>query len=349
MFEIDGSIGGETVVVNGDIKYGDSKNAVTLSNQLYNNSSFDVISSKENSFHVLEKHYDDNVDNKIHEIKETSIGTLAATNMGIYNFTKNSGIMKGTADIGFQCIFEASDGTIYAGSSSDNGIYYWNKDKEIFELTNIRKNSFSTFVEDDMGYIFAISNNGGNAENEPEFDLNASKFKTLNTIYRGKSPFTFYAFEDMLSKGIYDKNNKPVLNIDTFNSDCYKWDDYNQAKKFITKSEENRKAFFNYAENRWYIFNPATNSLFVSVDENFYKFKLHELHEKNPNIFDVGYTDDKLYISVETENGQTYVIDYLNGRERLIKLNDIETRNNRNITKKNIMFNTYEDLNIRKE
>lgn len=348
MFEIDGSIGGETVVVNGDIKYGDSKNDVTLSNKLYNNSSFDSISSKENNLHVLEKHYDDTIDNTINEIKDTSIGVLAATNMGIYNFTKNKGIVNGTAEIGFQCIFQASDGTIYAGTNNDNGIYYYNREKEIFELTNIRKNSFSTFVEDDLGYIFAISNNGG-VDNEPEYDIDSASFKTLNTIYRGKSPFTFYAFEDMLTKGIYDKNNKPVINVDSFNSNCYHWSEYSHAKNFIMTSRKNRKAFFNYNENKWYVFNPASNTLFISEDEYFYKFNRHPLHETYDNVYDVAYVDDTLYISVGTNKGETYVINYLNGVEKRIKITDTEIRNNRTMTKQNIMFGSYEDLNIKKE
>lgn len=349
MFEVDGAIGGDTHVVSGDIIYGESKNDITLSNKLYNNSSFDSTSSKENNLTVLHKYTDSSIDNHINEIKQTSIGVLAATNMGIYNFTKNAGIMNGTSDLKFNCIFEASDGTIYAGTNNNNGIYYWNKDKSIWEISNIRKGSISTFVEDEMGYIFAVSNNGGNSNNEPDFDPETLSYKTTNTIYRGKTPTTFYAFEDMLSKGIYDKNNKPITNVETFNKDCYHWDDRTVAGWFIKTSVKNRKAFFNYAEDRWYIYNPETSKLFVSVDKYFYKFKLHEIHEKYAYVLDIEYNDDILYISVMDSNNKSYVLTYHNGEEHKIKINDIVVKNNREIVKHNIMLASFEDLNLNKE
>ena len=345
MFEVDASIGGETVVVNGDIIYGESKNDKTLSNKLYNNSSFDTISAKENNLHVLEKHYDDTIDNTINDIKETSIGVLAATNMGIYNFTKNAGIVNGTSNVSFRCIFEASNNIIYAGSNG-SGIYYWNKYKEVFEKTNIISGAFSAFVEDLMGYVFAIRNDGGQ-NNLPEYDMNTFTYKTPTAIYRGKSPTTFYDFEDMISKNVYDKENNLVY-IETFNQNCYHWSDIITAQNFLKSSVKNRKAFFNYAEDRWYLFNPGSNKLFVSVDNNFYKFKLHEIHEEYESIIDVNYTNDILYIAVGN-NGKTYTITYENGTKHFIKFNEIEVKNNREIVKKNIMLATYEDLNLKKE
>lgn len=348
MFEVDGAIGGDTHVISGDIIYGESKDDTTLSNKLYNNSSFDAASSKENNLSVLHSYIDSSIDNTINEIKQTKLGVLAATNMGIYNFTKNSGIMNGSNNIKFNCIFEASDGTIYAGTGNNNGIYYWNVDKELWEISNIRKGSISTFVEDSMGYVFAVSNSGGNSNNEPDFDPETLSYKTINTIYRGKTPLTFYAFEDMLSKGVYDKDNNPVI-IDSFNKDCYHWNDVNIAKWFIKSSDKNRKAFFNYSEDRWYIYNPETMKLFISVDNYFYKFKLHELHSKYTYVLDVLYSDDTLYISVMDSDNKSYVIEYKNGIERRIKINDTIIKNNREIIKNNIMLATFEDLNFGKE
>ena len=349
MFEVDGAIGGKTNVISGDIIYGESKNDITLSNKLYNNSSFDDIYTNENSFSVLNKYNDSSIDNTINEIKQTSIGTLAATNMGIYNFTNNAGIMSGSNDISFNCIFEASNGRIYAGSKNNNGIYYWNEDKNVWELTNIRRGSISTFVEDTMGYVFAVANDGGNSDNEPEFDPSVSMYKVVNTIYRGKTPTTFYAFEDMLNKGIYDKDNKPVLNVESFNRDCYYWSDKLIGSWFIKSSVKNKKAFFNYNEDRWYVYNPETMKLFVSVDNYFYKFKLSDIHTKYSFISDVVYYDDKMYLSVTDNNEKTYVIEYKNGEERRIKLNDEIIKNNRKIIKRNIMLATFEDLNFGKE
>ena len=316
---------------------------------MYNNSSFDDISANENSFSVLNKYTDSEIDNTINEIKQTTIGTLAATNMGIYNFTNNAGIMSGSNDISFNCIFESSNGTIYAGSKNNNGIYYWNTDKNVWELTNIRRGSISTFVEDTMGYVFAVANNGGNSNNEPEFDPSVSMYKVVNTIYRGKTPTTFYAFEDMLNKGIYDKDNKPVLNVESFNRDCYYWSDKLIGSWFIKSSVKNKKAFFNYNEDRWYVYNPETMKLFVSVDNYFYKFKLSDIHTKYSFISDVVYHDDKMYLSVTDNNEKTYVIEYKNGEERRIKLNDEIIKNNRKIIKRNIMLATFEDLNFGKE
>jgi hypothetical protein len=349
MFEVDGAIGGKTNVINGDIVYGESKNDTSLLNKLYNNSSFDDISSNENSFSVLNKYTDSSIDNTINEIKQTSIGTLAATNMGIYNFTNNVGIMIGTIGISFNCIFEASDGTIYAGTKNNNGIYYWNKDKQLWELTNIRRGSISTFVEDTMGYIFAVANNGGSSNNEPEFDPSVSMYKVVNSIYRGKTPTTFYAFEDMLNKGIYDKNNNPVSNVGSFNRDCYYWPDKTTGSWFIKSSIKNKKAFFNYNEDRWYVYNPETKKLFVSVDNYFYKFKLSDIHTKYSLVIDIVYNDDKMYISVMDNDNKSYVIEYKNGEERRIKLNDEIIKNNRKIIKHNIMLATFEDLNFVKE
>ena len=40
MFEVDGAIGGRTNVINSDFVYGESENDITLTNRLYNNSSF---------------------------------------------------------------------------------------------------------------------------------------------------------------------------------------------------------------------------------------------------------------------------------------------------------------------
>lgn len=349
MFEVDGAIGGKTNVINGDIVYGESKNDTSLLNKLYNNSSFDDISSNENSFSVLNKYTDSSIDNTINEIKQTSIGTLAATNMGIYNFTNNAGIMIGTIGISFNCIFEASDGTIYAGTKNNNGIYYWNRDKQLWELTNIRRGSISTFVEDTMGYIFAVANNGGSSNNEPEFDPSVSMYKVVNSIYRGKTPTTFYAFEDMLNKGIYDKNNNPVSNVGSFNRDCYYWPDKTTGSWFIKSSIKNKKAFFNYNEDRWYVYNPETKKLFVSVDNYFYKFKLSGIHTKYSLVIDIVYNDDKMYISVMDNDNKSYVIEYKNGEERRIKLNDEIIKNNRKIIKRNIMLATFEDLNFVKE
>lgn len=345
MFEVDGAIGGETSVVSGDTIYGESKNDNTLSNKLYNNGSFDAISSKENTFHVLEKHIDGNIDNTINEIIESSIGTLAATNMGIYNFTKNAGIMNGSNGMGFLSIFESSSGIIYAGTANNEGIYYWNTDKNIWERTNIFKGSISKFVEDNMGYIFALSNNGGNSSNEPEFDSSELSYKTTRSVYRGKTPTTFYAFEDMLSKGVYDKNNNIVTNVESFNKKCYQWDNVNDAKWFIQTSSKNRKVFFNYAEDRWYVYNPASKKLFASIDKYFYKFKLHELHEKYDTVLDVLYTDDTLYISIANDDS-SFVIEYKNGVERKIKSTDTIVKNNREIVKHNISLATYEDVAV---
>jgi hypothetical protein len=349
MFEVDGAIGGNTAVISGDIVYGESKDDITLSNKLYNNSSFDDISANENSFSVLHKYTDSSIDNTINEIKQTTIGTLAATNMGIYNFTKNAGIMAGSNDISFNCIFEASDGTIYAGTKNDNGIYYWNDENKIWELTNIRRGSISTFVEDTMGYIFAIANDGGNSNNEPEFDPSSLSYKTVNSIYRGKTPTSFYAFEDMLNKGIYDKDGNPVTNVDSFNRDCYYWTDKLIGSWFIKSSAKNKKAFFNYNEDRWYVYNPESMKLFVSVDNYFYKFKLSNIHTKYSFVSDVVYNDDKMYVSVIDSNNKSYVIEYKNGEERRIKLNDEVIKNNRKIIKHNKMLATFEDLNFGKE
>ena len=349
MFEVDGAIGGNTSVISGDIVYGESKNDITLSNKLYNNSSFDDISTNENSFSVLHKYTDSSIDNTINEIKQTSIGTLAATNMGIYNFTKNAGIMAGSNDISFNCIFESSDNIIYAGTKNDNGIYYWNSENQFWELTNIRRGSISTFVEDTMGYVFAIANDGGNSSNEPEFDPSSLAYKTVNSIYRGKTPTSFYAFEDMLNKGIYDKDGNPVTNVDSFNRDCYYWTDKLIGSWFIKSSAKNKKAFFNYNEDRWYVYNPESMKLFVSVDNYFYKFKLSNIHTKYSFVSDVVYNDDKMYVSVVDNNNKSYVIEYKNGEERRIKLNDEVIKNNRKIIKHNTMLATFEDLNFGKE
>ena len=349
MFEVDGSIGGKTSVISGDIVYGESKNDITLTNRLYNNSSFDDISANENSFSVLNKFIDSEIDNTINEIKQTSIGTLAATNIGIYNFTNNAGIMAGTNNISFNCIFESSNGIIYAGTKNNNGIYYWNIDKNIWELTNIRRGSISTFVEDTMGYIFAVANDGGDSNNEPEFDPSVSMYKVVNTIYRGKTPTTFYAFEDMLNKGIYDKDNNPVTNVESFNRDCYYWSDKLIGSWFIKSSIKNKKAFFNYNEDRWYVYNPESKKLFVSVDNYFYKFKLSDIHTKYSLVTDIVYNDDKMYLSVIDNNDKSYIIEYKNGEERRIKLNDEIIKNNRKIIKRNIMLATFEDLNFGKE
>jgi len=349
MFEVDGAIGGNTSVISGDIVYGESKNDITLSNKLYNNSSFDDISTNENSFSVLHKYTDSSIDNTINEIKQTSIGTLAATNMGIYNFTKNAGIMAGSNDISFNCIFESSDDIIYAGTKNDNGIYYWNSENQLWELTNIRRGSISTFVEDTMGYVFAIANDGGNSNNEPEFDPSSLAYKTVNSIYRGKTPTSFYAFEDMLNKGIYDKDGNPVTNVESFNRDCYYWTDKLIGSWFIKSSTKNKKAFFNYNEDRWYVYNPESMKLFVSVDNYFYKFKLSNIHTKYSFVSDVVYNDDKIYVSVVDSNNKSYVIEYKNGEERRIKLNDEVIKNNRKIIKHNTMLATFEDLNFGKE
>lgn len=349
MFEVDGSIGGKTSIVNNDSVYGESKNDISLFNKLYNNNSFDGISANEKSFSVLNKYTDSKIDNTINEIKQTSIGTLAATNMGIYNFTNNAGIMLGTYDISFNCIFEASNGIIYAGTKNNNGIYYYNKGKKLWELTNIRRGSISTFVEDTMGYIFAVANNGGNSNNEPEFDPAISMYKVVNSIYRGKTPITFYAFEDMLNKGIYDKNGKPVTNIDSFNKYCYYWSDKSIGSWFIKSSVKNKKAFFNYNEDRWYVYNPESMKLFVSVDKYFYKFKLSDIHTKYTFVSDIVYNDDKMYLSVVDNNDKSYVIEYKNGEERRIKINDEIIKNNRKIIKRNIILSTIEDLNFGKE
>lgn len=349
MFEVDGAVGGRTSVINGDFVYGESKNDTSLLNKLYNNSSFDDVSANENSLSVLNKYTDLSIDNTINEIRQTSIGSLAATNMGIYNFTNNSGIMTGTIGISFNCVFEASNGTIYAGTKNNNGIYYWNNDKQLWELTNIRRGSISTFVEDTMGYIFAVANDGGNSNNEPDFDPSVSMYKVVNAIYRGKTPTTFYAFEDMLNKGIYDKNNNPVSNVESFNKDCYYWSDKTTGSWFIKSSIKNKKAFFNYNEDRWYVYNPETKKLFVSVDNHFYKFKLSDIHTKYSFISDIVYNDDKMYISVIDADNKSYVIEYKYGEERRIKLNDETIKNNRKIIKRNIMLATFEDLNFVKE
>ena len=349
MFEVDGSVGGKTSVINGDFVYGESKNDTSLLNKLYNNSSFDDVSANENSLSVLNKYTDLSIDNTINEIKQTSIGSLAATNMGIYNFTNNVGIMTGTIGTSFNCVFEASNGTIYAGTKNNNGIYYWNNDKQLWELTNIRRGSISTFVEDTMGYIFAVANDGGNSNNEPDFDPSISMYKVVNVIYRGKTPTTFYAFEDMLNKGIYDKNNNPVSNVESFNRDCYYWSDKTTGSWFIKSSIKNKKAFFNYNEDRWYVYNPETKKLFVSVDNYFYKFKLSDIHTKYSFVSDIVYNDDKMYISVIDTDNKSYVIEYKHGEERRIKLNDEVIKNNRKIIKRNIMLATFEDLNFVKE
>lgn len=349
MFEVDGAVGGKTSVINGDFVYGESKNDTSLLNKLYNNSSFDDVSANENSLSVLNKYTDSSIDNTINEIKQTSIGSLAATNMGIYNFKNNAGIMTGTIGISFNCVFEASNGTIYAGTKNNNGIYYWNNDKQLWELTNIRRGSISTFVEDTIGYIFAVANDGGNSNNEPDFDPSVSMYKVVNTIYRGKTPTTFYAFEDMLNKGIYDKNNNPVSNVESFNRDCYYWSDKITGSWFIKSSIKNKKAFFNYNEDRWYVYNPETKKLFVSVDNYFYKFKLSDIHTKYSFVSDIVYNDDKMYISVIGADNKSYVIEYKHGEERKIKLNDETIKNNRKIIKHNIMLATFEDLNFVKE
>ena len=349
MFEVDGAVGGRTSVINGDFVYGESKNDTSLLNKLYNNSSFDDVSANENSLSVLNKYTDLSLDNTINEIKQTSIGSLAATNMGIYNFTNNVGIMTGTIGISFNCVFEASNGTIYAGTKNNNGIYYWNNDKQLWELTNIRRGSISTFVEDTMGYIFAVANDGGNSNNEPDFDPSVSMYKVVNAIYRGKTPTTFYAFEDMLNKGIYDKNNNPVSNVESFNKDCYYWSDKTTGSWFIKSSIKNKKAFFNYNEDRWYVYNPETKKLFVSVDNYFYKFKLSDIHTKYSFVSDIVYNDDKMYISVIDADNKSYVIEYKHGEERRIKLNDETIKNNRKTIKRNIMLATFEDLNFVKE
>ena len=349
MFEVDGAVGGKTSVINGDFVYGESKNDTSLLNKLYNNSSFDDVSANENSLSVLNKYTDLSIDNTINEIKQTSIGSLAATNMGIYNFTNNVGMMTGTIGISFNCVFEASNGTIYAGTKNNNGIYYWNNDKQLWELTNIRRGSISTFVEDTMGYIFAVANDGGNSNNEPDFDPSVSMYKVVNAIYRGKTPTTFYAFEDMLNKGIYDKNNNPVSNVESFNKDCYYWSDKTTGSWFIKSSIKNKKAFFNYNEDRWYVYNPETKKIFVSVDNYFYKFKLSDIHTKYSFVSDIVYNDDKMYISVIDADNKSYVIEYKHGEERRIKLNDESIKNNRKTIKRNIMLATFEDLNFVKE
>ena len=349
MFEVDGAVGGRTSVINGDFVYGESKNDTSLLNKLYNNSSFDDVSANENSLSVLNKYTDLTIDNTINEIKQTSIGSLAATNMGIYNFKNNAGIMTGTIGISFNCVFEASNGTIYAGTKNNNGIYYWNNDKQLWELTNIRRGSISTFAEDTMGYIFAVANDGGNSNNEPDFDPSVSMYKVVNAIYRGKTPTTFYAFEDMLNKGIYDKNNNPVSNVESFNRDCYYWSDKTTGSWFIKSSIKNKKAFFNYNEDRWYVYNPETKKLFVSVDNYFYKFKLSDIHTKYSFVSNIVYNDDKMYISVIDADNKSYVIEYKHGEERRIKLNDETIKNNRKIIKRNMILATFEDLNFVKE
>ena len=114
-------------------------------------------------------------------------------------------------------------------------------------------------------------------------------------------------------------------------------------------TNKNKKAFFNYNDDRWYVYNPETMKLFVSVDNYFYKFKLSDIHTKYSFVSDVVYHDDKMYLSVTDNNEKTYVIEYKNGEERRIKLNDEIIKNNRKIIKRNIMLATFEDLNFGKE
>ena len=56
-----------------------------------------------------------------------------------------------------------------------------------------------------------------------------------------------------------------------------------------------------------------------------------------------------MYLSVVNDNNKSYVIEYKNGEERRIKLNDEIIKNNRKIIKRNIMLATFEDLNFGKE
>ena len=78
---------------------------------------------------------------------------------------------------------------------------------------------------------------------------------------------------------------------------------------------------------------------FVCVEENDYITDLDEV---------ILATKHSYYPVVNNDN-KSYVIEYKNGEERRIKLNDEVIKNNRKIVKRNIILATFEDLKFVKE